>query len=321
MERPVPSLFLLVPGHWLGLEELTRALEANAVRARSDDGTPLEMGEVRIRLVADEHFERAFAWGRNGALDAGLLSRIAMCKRAALVEIGCRLLESAGEVARIGRALRDAGGLAVRMEASGNAAPWETWLEGLEAGVPARIYESSVILARGENRTVFTCGMQLFDLPDAEIALDDTRGAVAWLDAFCIYQLEEQPVFASGHTFRPTADAERRVLERWPDDRHDPNDGRHNPFGSWHLLTPDAARVEATQLTLTFIPTLVSVLIAAERSKGRPLTQTEVEQIVSNGAVVAMEPRDAVLLERSRGYADIEPALAWEQWQIVRRSR
>lgn len=33
-----------------------------------------------------------------------------------------------------------------------------------------------------------------------------------------------------------------------------------------------------------------------------------------------MKPADALALERSRGYADIEPELAWQQWQIVRRS-
>jgi hypothetical protein len=31
-----------------------------------------------------------------------------------------------------------------------------------------------------------------------------------------------------------------------------------------------------------------------------------------------MECRDAIALEQSRGYADIEPELAWGQWQIVR---
>jgi hypothetical protein len=43
-----------------------------------------------------------------------------------------------------------------------------------------------------------------------------------------------------------------------------------------------------------------------------------VEQVVHNAPAIAMEARDALALERSRGYADIEPELAWEQWQIVR---
>jgi hypothetical protein len=66
-------------------------------------------------------------------------------------------------------------------------------------------------------------------------------------------------------------------------------------------------------------PPLVAVLTAAERSKGRPLLQSEIERLVSECRAIAMKPRDARALERSRGYADIEPELAWEQWQIVRR--
>ena len=55
-----------------------------------------------------------------------------------------------------------------------------------------------------------------------------------------------------------------------------------------------------------------------------PLLPTaEVEAVVGRGTVIAMTPAHAQALERSRGYADIEPAdiepeLAWEQWQIVR---
>jgi hypothetical protein len=31
-----------------------------------------------------------------------------------------------------------------------------------------------------------------------------------------------------------------------------------------------------------------------------------------------MEPRDAQTFERMRGYADLDPDLAWEQWKAVR---
>jgi len=316
----MPSLFMLVPGPWLTLGELIKALEVRGVHAKADDDAPIQAGEVRARLIEDEDFASAFSWGRRGALDAKLVSRIGRCQRAALVEVGCRLRESAAEVARIGRALRDVGGLAVRMEVSGGASPWENWLECLEAGTPSRIYESAVVSVEGEDGALFSCGMQLFELPDAEISMPDAGEALAWLDAFCIYQLAENPALASGHTFRPNADAERRVLERWPDHRHDPGDGRYNPFGLWQLRTPDSARLKATKLALTFIPSLSVVLTAAEQAKGSPLGQAEVEQIVAEGSVVAMEHRDTQALERSRGYADIEPELAWEQWQIVRRA-
>src|SRR5438046_1328587 len=72
-----------------------------------------------------------------------------------------------------------------------------------------------------------TCGMHHFDLPDAEVKLQDREEAGAWLDAFCLYQLIEQPALLSGHTFRPHANSERRAFERWPDQHHHRDDGRH----------------------------------------------------------------------------------------------
>ncbi|HEY6723249.1 MAG TPA: hypothetical protein VI197_04430 [Polyangiaceae bacterium] len=160
--------------------------------------------------------------------------------------------------------------------------------------------------------------MHQFQLPEAQVAFTDVREALAWLDAFSAYQLDEQPVLLSGHTFRPDGDAQRRVLERWPDHRHDPNDGRYNPFGVWRLLEPADARITAVKLVPTIMPSLVALLLATERSEGRPLTEHEVEKLVSNSTSIAMEPKDVRALERARGYADIEPELAWEQWQIVR---
>jgi hypothetical protein len=32
-----------------------------------------------------------------------------------------------------------------------------------------------------------------------------------------------------------------------------------------------------------------------------------------------MEPRDAQLLERKRGYADIDPERAFEHWELLRQ--
>jgi hypothetical protein len=171
-----------------------------------------------------------------------------------------------------------------------------------------------------DDDVMFTCGMHHFDLPDAQIRTQDPSEAMAWLDAFCVYQLVEQPTLLSGHTFHPTSDAPRRTLERWPDHRHQPNDGRYNPFGLWRFLEPGARGMEATRTVPVIIPALVATLLSAERSAGRPLTRAEVEGIVSKSAAIAMEPRDVAALERSRGYADIEPQLAWEQWQIVRRT-
>ncbi|HYP77538.1 MAG TPA: hypothetical protein VER12_16315 [Polyangiaceae bacterium] len=317
MTDRIPSLFMLVPGHFRNVDELGAALGTHGIVAQTDSDSQLSNGQLRVTLVEDEQLAQVFSWGRRGPLDESLVSRIGSCGQAALLEFAGRLKDNVAEVARIGRAFRAVGGLAVRMEASGCASSWETWLECMDSGSPAALYESVVVIV-GDDDEMFTCGMHAFDLPDARISLPDASEAMAWLDTLCVFQLAEDPILASGHTFSPDADSERRTLERWPDDCHESSDGRYNPFGLWRLQTRDAARLKAQRLTPTFIPTLVSLLMAAEESNGVPLTKGEVEQLVSNGAVIALEPRHALELERARGYADIEPELAWEQWQIVR---
>lgn len=39
------------------------------------------------------------------------------------------------------------------------------------------------------------------------------------------------------------------------------------------------------------------------------------------GVCMAMKARDVQVLERGRGYSDIDPELVWEQWQAIRAAR
>jgi hypothetical protein len=72
------------------------------------------------------------------------------------------------------------------------------------------------------------------------------------------------------------------------------------------------------RLIPVFIPALVVLLHRAERLKGGPLTQQEVFDIRDKGACVMMEVKDAIALDSKRGYNDIDPDRAWEQWQEAR---
>ena len=268
-------------------------------------------------LVHDDELAEGFSWGRTDPLPAPLVQAVAECRSAALVKVAERLGEDLPRLAQLGRALKAAGGVAVRMEGSGSASDWESWLALLEAGSPSHLYCAAVVLLR-DGPSYFTCGMHQFDLPDAEISGVDDATASHWLDTFCIYQLGEEPILASGHTFQPDSKHVRRKIERWPDHRHHPEDGRHNPYGLWRFLQEGSAGLEATSLKAVITPTLMSMLLAAERSRGRPLERSEVEALVDRAPAISMEIEDASAMERSRGYADIEPELAWSQWQIVR---
>ena len=68
------------------------------------------------------------------------------------------------------------------------------------------------------------------------------------------------------------------------------------------------------------MPALSALLLAAERAAGRALRREEVEALTEKATAIALDLDDSNALERTRGYTDIEPRLAWEQWQIVRSS-
>jgi hypothetical protein len=319
MTARAPSFFMLVPGPFRGSGDVLAALGRHGIEAGPRGDGAVRAGEIRVEVIEDAELADGFSWGRRGRLSAEIVRRVGEQGRAALIEYGARLDENPKGVAALGRALRDAGGVAVRMEASGAASDWETWIAQLESGEPSSVYASAVVLVGGGDGPFFTCGMHQFDLPDAEVTMSGAQEASAWLDSFCVYQLAEQPGLASGHTFQPHAEAKRRAFDRWPDHRHHPDDGRHNPFGLWRFRQPGEVGPTNGKLVPTIIPPLVAVLLAHERSTGKPLTQPEVEGIVSKSPAIMMEARHVLAVERARGYADIEPQLAWEQWQIVRK--
>jgi hypothetical protein len=204
------------------------------------------------------------------------------------------------------------------MEGSGTAWTWGAWLDRVDSALPEHLVEAAVSLVQDTDGTVFTCGMQHFDLPDAQIQAADAAHAVEWLECFNAFQLGEAPILVSGQTFRPSPDHPRRVLERWPDGRHASADGRHNPYGIWRFLEPGVASLAAPALTPVPIPSLVATLAALERKNGHPLSRDQVRALVEQSPVIAMERADAIALEKRRGYADVEPELAWAQWQILR---
>jgi hypothetical protein len=165
--------------------------------------------------------------------------------------------------------------------------------------------------------------MQVFSLPDAHVAFacaQDRESANELLAKFNIFQIVEDPVLRGGETFSTSKDASKRVIHRWPDACYPRGHSCHNPFGVWRLGAAGSTEklVKLGELTLVFVPALVATLLAAEDLAGRALTRAEIERIRDGATSIAMEPRDAQQMERKRGYADLEPALAWEQWQIAR---
>ena len=71
-------------------------------------------------------------------------------------------------------------------------------------------------------------------------------------------------------------------------------------------------------LLIVAVPSLVSILLSCEREKGSPLTEQEVWAIRDGAESIAM-PRDvAAAVAEKRGYDDIDPENAWDDWNAIR---
>lgn len=90
-------------------------------------------------------------------------------------------------------------------------------------------------------------------------------------------------------------------------------------FDRFKRKKPPASPASDEPLIPVPVPPLVALLAHLEREKGAPLTEAEVTDIRDN-CVCIMLPVSAVQkMAKSRGYDDINPEAAWEQWQVVRQ--
>jgi hypothetical protein len=67
-------------------------------------------------------------------------------------------------------------------------------------------------------------------------------------------------------------------------------------------------------LIITLVPALVALLLNLEKAKGEPLTEAEVLHARDNAASIALPRKAHEALIKSRGYPDIDPERAWEEW-------
>ena len=78
---------------------------------------------------------------------------------------------------------------------------------------------------------------------------------------------------------------------------------------------------QSKPLVPVFVPPLVTLLQKKERTKGSPLTKEEVLEIRDNATMILMKADEALKMADSRGYRDIDPVKAWEQWLQIRKNR
>jgi hypothetical protein len=71
-------------------------------------------------------------------------------------------------------------------------------------------------------------------------------------------------------------------------------------------------------LVIVPLPPLVTVLAWHEAQKGAPLTEAEVLEISGKAICMTMPRSEAAAMAAARGYDDIAPDRAWEEWSAAR---
>lgn len=320
MARSFPRVTLFVPGEAEHLEAWNARLDGLTIGSGGRlvrTGNAEDLPRVDVEWVEnDGAFGQAFSFG---TVAPGDVTRIERTPGALVLSAHVDLLEGRSSLVELVSALRDAGAVAVRLEQSKLGWTIERWLELFRAD-DAWAWHRGAVTFLSSGDALQSCGMHAFSRPDVRLPLEGPApGLQHFGEVLNVYQLAEDPALLSGHTFAPDAETPRRRLERWPDLEYPEGHPCHNPYGVWRL-GPPGSKARARTASVSFMPTLRSLLEAA-RTDGAPLTKTRVEHLRDHAVVMAIAPKDLAALERSRGYADLDPELIWEQWAALERAR
>jgi len=310
---------LFVPGTPDSMAAWTKTLHGGGVRI--EDGALLGDGlDARVEVewvVNDGAFGAAFSYG---TVEKALVEIIDAAPGALVLHFPEDLRDGRAQIVAVVERLRDAGALAVRLEQSKLGWEISQWIDAFSSGDAWSWHRAAVVfLASGD--VLQSCGMHAFSLPDVRVDVDGDPGELQHLATLLsVYQLTEDPAIVSGETFAPNRETPRRVVERWPDTQYPSEHPCHNPYGVWRLGPPGGTARPRGETIPVFVPALHAVLLAMEAQSGAPLTREQVESLRDRATCIAMTALDAQQLERSRGYADLNPEHVWEQWQLVRRT-
>lgn len=316
VESLLTRVTLFVPGAPATLADWNQALARRGLRLHDGhlQGDGIDVTVEAQWIANDGAFGQAFSFG---TVEPDIVGTIDRAPGALVLHWPIDLREGRTKIVATVAHLQAAGAHAVRLEQS--KLGWEAtrWLELFSSSDPAAWHRGAVMYL-GSDGALQSCGMHAFSLPDVRIELDGDAPELQELaEQLNRYQLAEDPVIRSGQTFAPDRETPRRRVERWPDAEYPTDHSCHNPYGVWRVGPAGTTARSLPDLVPVFMPTLHALLRALEQQHG-PLTKQQVESVRDGGACIAMSPRDAQHVERSRGYADFEPELAWEQWQLVR---
>jgi hypothetical protein len=236
------GIALWIPGPWKDRSEFIKAIAATDTGVIAAGGMMVEAAHQRHAmfevLEPDGNLTKEMFIGSGRSLDGATLEAIEGHNSIAallLPDTGEALAETLGVFTR---AVRAAGGIAVKVHFSGLSHGWDRREGELSADQPPGLFRLLVVqVPDPQAGVVSSFGMKQFSLPDASVEDDGEGFDAAWaLFEFNIYLWREHPSLDDGHTFsRPIQDAPWYRLKHQSDGRYPEGHTYVNPQGLWEL--------------------------------------------------------------------------------------
>ncbi len=234
------QIIIGVPGYWETRTEILAAVAdksggflclANRLMGTSTkDVYTLDIYDYDPQLAAAFRIVGR-PWIRESDLD-----RIAAHRHTLYVLSADVSMEWARRMLKVGCALLQAGGIAVKVESTGIAHSADKWMEFARSGDLFQLYRAFVTLIKG-SEYFYSCGMHNFGLPDVSVGSNlGPDDAARLLNQFTCFVLSENPALADGETFSVAAGASRYRLKKERCELYPHDDPFYNPFGRWHLI-------------------------------------------------------------------------------------
>ncbi|CAG7652764.1 hypothetical protein PAESOLCIP111_06622 [Paenibacillus solanacearum] len=232
------KIIIGVPGKWKNRTDIVQAIVSYS------EGY-IFAGHIIKKIDSDEVFEldiydhdpnlvKAFTYASQGRFPDELISEIDNHTYTLYVIGDSGSINEVRKISNVITGLLKSGGIAVKIENSGIAHSFEDWIS-MNSEEISELFNSFVTFARSEE-FYYSCGMQVFGLPDATIeTIVSPEEAGYVLSNFLYFILTENPKLNNGETFSVSLDDTKYKLNFTDCNYFDKDELFYNPYGIWNL--------------------------------------------------------------------------------------
>lgn len=233
------SIIIGVPGHWPSRREVVTSIAERSGGFLFAGMVLMEIATKKAFQLAiyekDAHLAKAFEIAGQGTFSPDQLRRIESHTYTLYALSNDVSNEACRDMLRVGKALIQSGGCAVKVDSAGLAHTSETWKQWAESENLFDVYRAFVILV-GAAEQYYSCGMHNFGLEDTTVGRElPPDEAADLMNCFNHWRLSENPAVKDGETFSVSCDAPHYRLRKRRCEWFEEKDSFHNPFGIWHL--------------------------------------------------------------------------------------